>query len=490
MAACGGVDAQTRPVHAPQGDNVPLALTHVAVIDATGAPAQPDMTVIISGGYITGLGPAEKVKIPADARAIDVSKKFLIPGLWDMHIHVDDSELYPTHPSRADKEAVFPLLIANGVTGVRDMGGGLEQIKQWRTSIEVGGLLGPRMFTPGPLVDGKFPVWLGEMRVESEAEAREAVRSLARRGADFIKVYDSISPGAYFALAAEAKRLGMVFAGHVPDQLSAAQASDAGQKSLEHMLNLPLDCSTREEEFRKDIASRYDDPNAKLPQLFPGNAEVLSSYSRQKCMTLFTRFARNGTWLCPTLHNNWRHAHNADTVLINDERARFYPEVFLEYWKTKTSDERRRSPDFVAQCQGYYELVRTMIPDAQHAGVGLLAGSDSGANEYSVPGFSLHDELAELVDAGLTPMQALQSATLNAARYLGITDACGTVELGKTADLVLLEGNPLEDIRNTRKISAVVVKGKFLGKTELQRIFDNALRNSVKKKAIKHPGGH
>src|SRR5262244_3516192 len=471
MMACGVVEAQTRPVNARQADNVPLVLTHVAVIDATGSPAQLDMTVIISGGYITGLGPAVKVKVPADARVIDASKKFLIPGLWDMHIHLDDGELYPSHPSHADKEAVFPLLIANGITGVRDMGGGLEQIKQWRTRIELGELLGPRMFTPGPLVDGKYAVWLGEMRVESEAEARDAVRSLVRRGADFIKVYDSISPVAYFALADEAKRLGMVFAGHVPEQLSAAQVSDAGQKSLEHMLNFPLDCSTREEEFRRDIAAKYDDPKAKLPQaLFPGNAEVLSSYSRQKCMTLFTRFARNGTWLCPTLHNSWRHAHNADPALIDDERARFYPEVFREYWKTKTSDERRRSPEFVTHWQGYYELVREMIPDAQRAGVGLLAGSDSGANEYSVPGFSLHDELAELVSAGLTPMQALQSATLNAARYLGITDAFGSVELGKTADLVLLEGNPLEDIRNTQRISAVVVNGRIFSKPELQKI--------------------
>src|SRR6266849_6337406 len=223
-------------------------------------------------------------------------------------------------------------------------------------------------------------------------------------------------------------------------------------------------------------------PKPDLPQLSPGNAEVLASYSRQKCMALFARVARNGTWLCPTLHNSWRHAHNADAALIDDERARFYPEVFREYWKTKTSDERRRSPGFVARSQGYYELVREMIPDARHAGVGLLAGSDSGANEYSVPGFSLHDELAELVGAGLTPMQVLQSAALNAARYLGITDAFGTVELGKTADLVLLEGNPLEDIRNTRKISAVVVNGKIFRKPELQKIFDYALRNSVKKR--------
>lgn len=480
--------ARARPADSHHASDVPLALTHVTVIDATGTPAQPDMTVIISGGRITGLGPAAKVAVPAAAHAVDATGKFLIPGLWDMHIHIDDAEFYAgsrryaTYPSQRDKEAVFPLLIANGVTGVRDMSGGLEQILQWRTRISLGDELGPRIFTPGPMVDGKFPSWPGEMRVESEAEARDAVRSLVRRGADFIKVYDSISPADYFALADEAKRLGVTFAGHVPGQLSSAQASDAGQKSLEHMYNLPLDCSTREDEFRKEIAAKYDDPKADLPELDSGNAEVIASFSAPKCAALFDRFTRNGTWLCPTLHNNWRHGHNADSALTTDKRARFYPQSFRQFWAMKAGDAHRRTPQFVAQWDRYYSTVRAMIPDVRRAGVGLLAGSDAGANEYSVPGFSLHDELLELVDAGLTPMEALQTATLNPARYLGLTDALGTVELGKIADLVLLEANPLEDIRNTQKIAAVVVNGSMLGKPELQQILARALKNNSKAK--------
>jgi imidazolonepropionase-like amidohydrolase len=478
--------ARARPAGSHPADDLPLSLTHVTVIDATGTPAQPDMTVIISGGRITALGPAAKIAVPAGSHVVDATGKFLIPGLWDMHIHIDDGEfyagnrLYATYPSQRDKEAVFPLLIANGITGVRDMSGGLEQIQQWRTRISLGDELGPRMFTPGPMVDGKFPAWPGVLRVESEAEARDAVRSLVRRGADFIKVYDSISPADYFALADEAKRLGMTFAGHVPGQLSSAQASDAGQKSLEHMYNLPLDCSTREDEFRKEIAAKYDDPKAELPQLSSGNADVIASFSGQKCAALFDRFKRNGTWLCPTLHNSWRHAHNADSALTTDTRARFYPPAFRQFWAGKAGDARRRTPAFVAGWNRYYTSVRAMIADLRRAGVGLLAGSDAGANEYSVPGFSLHDELVELVDAGLTPMEALQTATLNPARYLGITDALGTVELGKIADLVLLEANPLEDIRNTQKIAAVVVNGSILGKPELQQIFARALQNNSK----------
>jgi imidazolonepropionase-like amidohydrolase len=461
-------------------------LTHVTVIDATGTPAQPNMTVIISGGRITALGPAAKVVVPAGARAIDATGKFLIPGLWDMHIHIDDGEFYAgrtayaTHPSLREEEAIFPLLIANGVTGVRDMSGGLEQIQTWRTRISLGDESGPRIFTPGPMVDGKFPASPNVLRVESEAEARDAVRSLVRRGADFIKIYDSISPADYFALADEAKQLGMTFAGHVPAQLSSAQASDAGQKSLEHMYNLPLDCSTREDEFRKEIAAHYDEPKPELPQLLSGNAEVIASFSSAKCAALFDRFKRNGTWLCPTLHNSWRHAHNADSALTTDKRARFYPQTFRQFWAMKAGDARRRTPEFAARWNRYYTAVRAMIPDLRRAGVGLLAGTDAGANEYSVPGFSLHDELVELVEAGLTPMEALQTATLNPARYLGLTDALGTVELGKIADLVVLEANPLEDIHNTQKIAAVVVNGSILGKPELQRIFIGALQNNSK----------
>lgn len=331
--------ARARPADSHHASDVPLALTHVTVIDATGSPAQPDMTVIISGGRITALGPPAKVAVPAGAHVVDATGHFLIPGLWDMHIHIDDAEFYAgnkryaTYPSQRDKEAVFHLLIANGVTGVRDMSGG---------------------------------------------------------------------------------------------------------------------------------------------------AEVVASFSGQKCAALFDRFKRNGTWLCPTLHNTWRHAHNADSSLTTDKRARFFPQAFRQFWAAKAGDARRRTPQFVAQWDRYYSAVRVMIPNVRRAGVGLLAGSDAGASEYSVPGFSLHDELLELVDAGLTPMEALQTATLNPARYLGMTDALGTVELGKIADLVLLEANPLEDIRNTQKIAAVVVNGSMLGKPELQQILAGGLQNNSK----------
>jgi hypothetical protein len=461
--------AQTKPVVPSR----PLAFVHVTIIDATGAPPKPDMTVVISGGRITAIENSTKLNVPDGAWVVDGTGKFLIPGLWDMHIHLDDSELWPLHVSREEKEMIFPLLIATGITGVRDMGGSLEQLQQWKLRITLGQMLGPRIFMSGPLVDGNFAAWLGTVQVTTEAEGRAAVQSISRRGADFIKVYNSIPRRAYFGIADEAKRLGIDFAGHIPELISAAEASDAGQKSVEHMIGILLSCSTNEDAFRREIAETYDDPNAPLTPLVRGDPAVLASFSKEKCALLFARFRRNGTWQCPTLHNNWRHAHSFDSALMNDSRVRYYPKRFRVYWNSRSLQDQRR-PERQARLQAFYERLPQLVRDMQQAGVGILAGSDAGANEYSVPGFSLHDELAEFVDAGLTPMEALQTATLNPARYFGMTDAFGTVELGKTADLILLEANPLENIRNTQKIAGVILNGRLISKPELQKMLSDA----------------
>jgi hypothetical protein len=261
----------------------------------------------------------------------------------------------------------------------------------------------------------------------------------------------------------------MDFAGHIPDRISAAEASDAGQKSIEHMKGILLACSAQEDAFRKEIAETYDEPNPPLTPLDRGDPAVMASFSEEKCAALFARFARNGTWQCPTLHNNWRHAHSFEKAVTDDPRARYYPKHFREYWSKRSRDDRQ-NPERQAKLKAYYEPLPQLVKGMHRAGVGILAGSDGGANEHSFPGFSLHDELAAFVAAGLTAMEALQTATLNAARYLGMTDAFGTVEAGKIADLVLLEADPLSDIANTRKIAAVIINGRFIAKPELQKM--------------------
>jgi hypothetical protein len=228
-----------------------LVLTNVTVIDTTGGPSKPAMTVVIASDRIARLDVTARLSPPEDAHVIDASGKFLIPGLWDMHFHLDDPELWPVPVSREDKEAIFPLLIANGVTGIRDMAGSLEQLQQWKQKIALGQLLGPRIVAAGPFVDGPLARWPGSLSVSSDVDARGAVRALRRRGADFVKVYSGLPPSVFFALADEAKKLGMDFVGHVQDLVSAAAVSDAGQKSMEHLDGIMLACSTEEEKFRK-----------------------------------------------------------------------------------------------------------------------------------------------------------------------------------------------------------------------------------------------
>jgi membrane dipeptidase len=447
----------------------PLAITHVTVVDATGAPPRADMTVMIAGDRIVAMDTSPELTPPSDAQVIEAAGKFLIPGLWDMHFHLDDPELWPTGVTRAEKEMVFPLLIANGVTGIRDMAGSLEQLTQWRERIALGQLLGPRIVAAGPFIDGPSARWPGSLSVSSEAEARAAVRALRRRGADFIKVYSGLPRAAFLALIDEATKLGMDVAGHVQDLVGASEVSDAGQRSMEHLDGIMLACSTEEEAYRREIARQVAERRETIELLIRGNARLTSTYSAEKCGALFQRFVSNGTWQVPTLYNEWRHANTTDSVLTSDPRIRYYAKPLRKHWISVSARDEKQ-PERLARLTTHYEWLFRLVKDMHRARVGILAGSDFGAQEYSFAGFGLHDELRLFVEAGMTPMEALQSATLNAARFLGMTDATGTVEIGKLADLVLLDANPLDDIRNTQRISAVVLNGRLFPKAELQQL--------------------
>ena len=265
----------------------------------------------------------------------------------------------------------------------------------------------------------------------------------------------------------------MDLAGHAQDLVSAAEVSDAGQKSMEHLDGIMVACSANEEAFRKEIAQGYAEKRETIEPLVRGNPNVLNTYSEEKCASLFARFIRNGTWQVPTLYNEWRHANTTDSILTKDTRIRYYAKPYREYWKGITLRDQKR-PDRLARLKAYYESLFRLEKDMHRAGVGILAGSDFGAQEYSFAGFSLHDELKVFVQAGMTPMEALQTATLHAARFLAMTDSFGTVEPGKIADLVLLDADPLVDINNTRKISSVVVNGRLFAQRDLQQMLTDA----------------
>jgi hypothetical protein len=412
-----------------------ILFEHATVIDATGAPARADVSVALTDGRIVSI--AKNIPSTPETRVIDVTGKFLIPGLWDMHVHLD----LQGNALRA--------LVANGVTGIREMYSGIPiaTLAAWRARPE-----NPRIVVPG-FLDGPLAVQsrVDGFLVETGPQARLAVTLLAARGADFLKVYNSLPREAYFAIAEESKRLGIPFAGHVPEAVSPAEASEAGQRSQEHLINILLACSTREEELRRQRIFTMNDPSItgleRGRQLgFPDPQGLFDTYDEAKAAALFKAFVKNNTWHTPTL------------VLLKSHLADKTRARGMAYMQDLSPDA---FDTWMARIAVLLERYKKLVGDMHRAGVEFLAGTDTSPGTPALPGTSLHDELELLVESGFTPMEALQAATRNPARYLGKLQDLGTIEPGKLADLVLLDANPLDDIRNTRKINMVVLRGQI-----------------------------
>jgi imidazolonepropionase-like amidohydrolase len=424
-----------------------LAFDHVTVIDATGRPAQPDMTVVISGDRISALAKSGKIRIPEGTTVIDATGKFLIPGLWDMHTHA--------FMSQEDVDFMLPQFVASGVVGIRDMHGNLDAAKRAIAEFQSGKRIGPRIYFAGPMIDGPKPVSPTFPSAKTVEEARRMVQWRKAGGVDFIKVYSRLTRDQYFAIVDEAKKQGLPFAGHVPVSITAAEASDAGQKAFEHLMGVEMGVSSREDDLRQKQAAGENFE-------FPDGSVLRQTYSKPKADELFARFVKNGTWQVPTLVVIKALATQfSEPIPATDPRLKFLPAYVKEFWGMKF-------PNFdETKFKDLYAFDSDLVGNLHRAGVKILAGSDT-PNPKVFPGSSLHEEMGLLVKAGLTPMEALQAATIQPARFLGRLDSQGTVETGKIADLVLLEADPLADISNTKKIEAVVLGGKLLDKVAIQ----------------------
>jgi len=451
----------------------PLVIMHVTVIDATDHAAQPDMAVVIVGDRIAALSPSKTAKLPKNAQVVDGTGKFLIPGLWDVHVH-----------GAADARAPwsYPLYLANGVVGVREMAGPSDA-HAWRAQQASSAMPSPRIYLGSPIVDGPNPVWAGSIVAANEEQGREAVAEQQQRGADFIKVYERLPRGAYFAIADEARKRGIAFEGHVPDAVTAAEASDAGQKSIEHLTHVAEACSGEEKAILGEELSaseRLRAPGLTIEErmtagkrLIHSEARAYETYDEATAQSLFARFVRNGTWQCPTL--------TQVRSLMNDPQFLNVP--WLKYLSKATRSHFSGGyyKNLPAEAQSaLLELAKVRFRESMklvgrmhRAGVHILAGTDA-MNPRCFPGFSLHDELAMLAGAGLTPLAALQACTRNAAQFMGQLDRRGTIEAGKTADLVLLDKDPLADIHNTRSIEALVLHGKLMPRAALDAMLAEA----------------
>jgi imidazolonepropionase-like amidohydrolase len=439
-----------------QAADTPLVFLHVTVINPGTSSVEPDRAVTINGNRISAVSDAKNFQSPGQARVIDGSGQFLIPGLWDMHVHMAFGDWFP-----GGRDVNLPLYVANGVTGVRDMGGDIPVLFAWRKQIASGELIGPRMVVSGPMLDGYLPDgktfrFPSSILVTSVDDAVAAVDSLKAQQVDFIKVQSLIPHDAYLAAATEAHKQGLPFVGHVPDAVRIDEAVAVGQKSIEHLMGSAAGCSTVEDRVIKG------EVDTKL---------LLDSFDQQKCDKMMKLLAQRQVWQVPTLvwerggtlldQLDWKHQPLDRYVPAH------WRDVTWRRFEEQMTPGLQKDPLALRQRSLAQEIA--MAGAMHRAGVPFLAGTDSAPGIYIVPGFSLHDELANFVEAGFTPMEALQTATSNPALFLE-RDDIGVVKAGGVADLVLLAANPLNNIQNTKKINAVVINGRFLDRAALDHM--------------------
>jgi len=431
----------------------PVVIIHnVTVVDVKDGRLLPHRNVVVRDGRIEDVTESSVKGRGKFVIQVNGTAKYLIPGLWDMHVHLVFGEWFP-----GAKEISLPLFVANGITGVRDMGSELDVLQQWRKEISAGTLIGPRIVMAGPMLDGPQPRFPSSIAIRTPEDGRRVVDELKQKGVDFIKLQSLIPRDAVFAIADEAKKQDIPFVGHVPDAVRASEASNAGQKSFEHLIGIFEGASPLEDEFIKGGKSE---------------SKFLATYDPARAAALFALLAKNQTWQCPTLV--WERGGNLIELsdFGHDPRAKYVPAYWKDVtWKRFTEQvEHGFKTDDLGTRRRFVEKELEVVKAMHQAGVQFLAGTDTASGVYIFPGFSLHEELQRFVAAGFTPLEALQTATLNPAKFFGMEDKLGTIEKGKMADMVLLEENPLDDIRNTQKIEAVIVGGRYLSRHDLDKM--------------------
>jgi imidazolonepropionase-like amidohydrolase len=453
MALTGTALAQNPPASShDDGLNNVSAFVGVTVVAMDSPRALPNQVVLVRGDRITEIGPADTVYVPSTAHRIDGRGLSLMPGLADMHVHLMEAQAY------------FPLFLANGVTTVRNTAGGPE-MRDLRERVQKGALVGPTVYTAGPLLDGSPAVWNGSDVVTTAEQARSVVQAQKNARYDFLKVYDNLQPSAYAAIIEAARQLHMPVAGHVPPHVGLQRVLDAHQRSIEHLTGYFEWLQNERSPFRReDENETFRHP----AHLLAKRQALVDWLDESRILQIAAATAKAGTWNVPTLVA-WRNMtpHAELDAAWKRSNMQYATPMLREWWN---SDTGFTADDFAAKKRG--DTVRDKIVKALHdAGARLLVGTDT-PHPFVMPGFSVHEELANFVTAGLSPYEALKAATADAAEFMGAPGEFGVIKPGARSDLVLVMGNPLEDINNATRIVGVMVRGQWLSEADLRHGLD------------------
>lgn len=464
MAVAIAAAMAAAPASAKQA-SADLLIRHATVIDVASGKTRPGLAVAVKGNDIIAVGDdAALARRYAASQSIDASGKYVMPGLWDMHVHFGGQDLI------GENRALLPLYVAYGITTVRDCAEDIsDSVIQWRGEVAAGSLLGPTIYTSGPKLEGYKPLWKGTIEVGTPAEVDAALDRLQAMKVDFVKITDNtLKPDIFEYAVKAARKRGLKTSAHTPFAITIEQAARDGLGSVEHLDYLIKAGSPQEAAIGADYAAgklTYGQASDRFVETFDAD------YAKSE----YARLKRLGVYVTPTLNMSRilayldREDHRSDPAL-----ALIGPGLRNTYeWRVERA--AKSTPAQVEARHREYELSVKVLPMLRDAGIPILAGTDAGyLNSFNYPGQGLHDELQRYVEAGLTPREALASATLTGPEFLGHSDRYGAIAQGKAADLLILDANPLEDIHATRAIHAVVLHGKSFDRAALDQLLETA----------------
>jgi len=456
------------PYQAAAREKADVLIRHAAVVDVEHARISSDQAVATKGDRIVAVGNDAKIAAAwGAARQIDGKGRFLIPGLWDMHVHFGGgTELVE------ENKALLPLYVAYGVTTVRDCSGDLaNDVLNWRREIAEGKLFGPRLLSSGPKIEGIKPVWKGTLETGSEADVDHAVAL----NVDFVKITDNtLAPELFLYAVRKARAAGLRVSGHIPMALTVGQVVDAGISSIEHLSYAHKAGAKDEARIAADVASgRIDRAEAW--------AQVNASFDQATAMASYAKLRDRNVFVTPTI--------NIERILAFLDSEDHSKDGFLAYvgpglrktFQWRIDRAAKATPDEISERHREYRQTAAVLPLLEKAGVTIMAGTDAGyLNSFDYPAIGLHQELAMYVENGLTPAEALAAATRAGPKWFGVLDRYGSVEVGKQADLVLLDANPLVDIHATSAINTVVLRGSIEDRRALNKVLADAKAKVVR----------
>lgn len=438
-------------------------ISNANIVDVSSGEVKENRLILISGDTIRKIVDSEDLEKYQATREINAEGKFVMPGLWDMHVHFRGGDTLIN-----ENKDLLPLFLAYGITTVRDAGGDITPaVLDWRRQVQEGSLTGPRIFTPGPKLDGDNPAWAGSIQVSNKQEVEAALDSLERLNVDFVKMYDgSLSEEMFYEIIRAAQERGYKTTGHMPLTADFMKAVNIGLDGAEHMY-YPLKATS-------PVADSLTKLNIGYRMIEP----IIDSYDPELAEKVYNEMSENEVYITPTLHIGKTLAQILDVDHAQDTLLPYIGKGIQETYRGRIEGAKRAKASGSTMREKMQQISSEMIVPMNEAGVLLLAGSDAGPfNSFVYPGESLHGELKELVAAGLTPQEAITTSVINGPKFFDLLDSYGSVAEGKVADLLILEKNPLEDVDNFSTITAVVRAGNFYDRQRLNEMMSSGRDN-------------